>query len=214
MAIEKIKLDKMTDFIDKINNNFNQLSPIIISPNSPSKKTKAQIIGQKFLNTSTMDIYACSSITYDESGIENDNTIYEWNLISGKNKYPIIMGNGEPINTTYAVGIGQLYIDKDTNNLYICTNIINSGINYTWYLIARGNVFPIIVIADGIIGENISKGIGQLLIDIIKENLYMCIGKENNKDIWYPINTSSQQIICSSIKPHSTNLNNIWLKKI
>ena len=107
-----------------------------------------------------------------------------------------------------------IYIDQNANNLYICINIANDGSSYTWYLVAKGNVFPIIVIADGIIGENISKGIGQLLIDIIKENLYMCIGKENNKDIWYPINTSSQQIICSSIKQHSTNLNNIWLKKI
>ena len=214
MAIEKIILGEMGEVIDKINNNFNQLPPIIINSVPPSQKTVAQIIGQRYLNNITMDIYICSSIVYDESGIANENTVYEWNLISGKNKYPIIMGNGEPTNTTYAIGVGQLYIDKDINNLYICTNIVNSGINYIWYLIAKGNVFPIIIITDGIIGENISKGVGQLLIDIIKENLYMCIGKENNKDIWYPINTSSQQIICSSIKPNSTNLNNIWLKKI
>lgn len=214
MAIEKIKLDKMTDFIDKINNNFNQLSSIIISSNSPSKKTKAQIIGQKFLNTSTMDIYVCSSITYDESGIENDNTIYEWNLISGKNKYPIIMGNGEPINTTYAVGIGQLYIDQNTNNLYICVNIEDDNSSYDWYLIAKGNVYPIIVSIDGIIGRNIAKGIGQLLMDFTNENLYICVGKEDNDDIWCPVNTDDQQILYSSFPPSVKNNTKIWFKKI
>lgn len=214
MAIEKIKLDKMTDFIDKINNNFNQLPPLIIKGSSPTFKTEAQIIGQKFFNNFTGALYICAEIEYDNNeAIKNDNTIYKWNEISGKNRFPVIVKDISPTNLTFAEGVGQQYIDSANNKLYICSNINNEGTLYTWTLIAIGNIFPIIVSKDGIIKNNIAKGIGQLLIDFKTENLYMCIKKEEKDDIWCPINTGEQQIIYSSMPFLSMKEDNLWFKK-
>lgn len=214
MAIEKITVDKMSDMLGKINGNFYQLPPLIIQSGTPTMKTEAQKVGQKYLNKITMALYICSEIEYDNNeAIKNDNTIYKWNEISGKNRFPVIVKDISPTNLTFAEGVGQQYIDSANNKLYICSNINNEGTLYTWVLIAIGNIFPIIVSKDGIIKNNITKGIGQLLIDFKTDNLYMCIKKEEEDDIWYPINTGEQQIIYSSMPFLSMKEDNLWLKK-
>ena len=214
MAIEKITLGEMSNVLDKINNNFYQLPPLIIQGNSPTFKTEAQIIGQKFLNSSTTALYVCNEIQYDNvDNIKNENTIYYWNQVSGKNIYNVIVKNEVPTASSYADGIGQLYINSYNNNLYICSNINNDRSVYTWSLIAKGNIFPIIVSYDGIIENNIAQGIGQLLVNLVTNELYMCIKKEDNDDIWYPINTSGQQILYSSTQLSSNIENDLWFKK-
>lgn len=205
MALKKIKLEKMQNFLDDINSNFSQTFPLLTRSDYPNELTVAQGKGQLYFNTSTGGLYLCSSII--------DNTTFIWNQVSGLNKYSVLSGITAPESTIHADGVGQLYIDTLSNKLYLCSAITNNNSDFTWAFIATGNVFPIIVSQDGIIQNNIAKGVGQLLVDFTTNNLYMCIGKEEQDDIWYPINTGKQQFIYSTNEPMTTDESVVWMAK-
>lgn len=115
----------------------NDLYPIIVKNLPPTTETVAIGEGQQYLNTSNNEYYICTSIS---------NGVYNWVMMNNDFILAIIVKDVPPDISTVSDGVGQLYLDKNTNKLYICKEIDAINKIYTWILLTKETVVNQIII--------------------------------------------------------------------
>lgn len=114
---------QMSDMVNRI-----EQIPPLSGAGAPTSSTPAFYIGQTYLDTTTDELYYCTSIPG-----ENDPLEYTWEPIDTNTTYSDFVGTDSSAPTTATVGrLGQIQIDTTTATAYMCVEADDVTPSYTW----------------------------------------------------------------------------------